>query len=566
MPRPTRADIEQDLQGLTPEQQIQYMDELERRFPPTAVEDASASPDIRPAFNRFVEGAASTALPSMDTVGQLAGAATDTPMGVPSPVIELGEDGKIHIRPSKSLTLGWDILKGMAKSHGEQFGKAGESARAAAELGASGDIGGAARKTAATVGHTVAGLTPLVGPAAAHAGERISEGDVAGGLGEATGLGTVLLPFGKKFAAGIETRTAKGLESSAGRNIAKVVGARWQEVPDIMQNTETIAKGLGVGNREKLLNKVKGVGALSRKKGANDPSSLLGRAETKLDLVKAKGADIPIGLERAAQGVRDIAIKLDNPRPGPRSLDRELVAATEDWASQIEGKAFAHGTEGTSPTPPIPPSRTLGGKDIPGVPGRPGTPDMPGEVPASEVFKLRTQAGDVASRKGGFKANPLGEVTATGKAAAAAHGELGSLLKEAVPGLREADLNYSSWRQVGDLLQASTQKGALKNAPALELLGLRVPIGGILGMTMAGGAGAAVGGTRGALFASSTYGALQVAREIANSAYWQSLSAATKIKVANAIKSGALTTAEVATRGAGVAVPAVSRYTENQQE
>ena len=40
-------------------------------------------------------------------------------------------------------------------------------------------------------GHTAAGLLPAIGPAAAHAGERIGAGDVAGGLGEATGL---LLP------------------------------------------------------------------------------------------------------------------------------------------------------------------------------------------------------------------------------------------------------------------------------------------------------------------------------------------------------------------------------------
>jgi hypothetical protein len=37
-------------------------------------------------------------------------------------------------------------------------------------------------------GHGAAALLPVFGPAAAHAGERIGEGDVAGGLGEATGL------------------------------------------------------------------------------------------------------------------------------------------------------------------------------------------------------------------------------------------------------------------------------------------------------------------------------------------------------------------------------------------
>jgi len=536
---------------------------------PAAEAVASPPPDIRPAFDRFISGAASTALPSADMLGRIAGALTDTPMGIPVPVIERGEDGKIHVRPSKSISLWLDTLKGMMASHGEQFSKAGESARNAAELGAEGDIGGAARNALATVGHTAAGLVPLVGPPAAHAGERISEGDVAGGLGEAAGLSTALLPFGKKFAGGIESRAVKGLESGAGKNIAKVVGARWQEVPDIMANTRTIAEGLGVGGREKLLDRVKGAGSISKRTGSHAPGSLLGKAETELENVKTSNANVPIDVAPAEQAVRDTAIKLRSPLPGPKSFDPELVAATEDWASRIESKAFAHGTPATAATPPTPPSRTLAGVNVPGTSGSVGTSAARGDVPASEVFKMRTQAGDVASRKGGFKSNPLTETPASGKVAASVHGELGSLLKDAIPELRKADLDYSTWRKVGDLLQASTQKGALKGAPALELLGLRLPISGALGqLTMGTGLGAGAGALAGSAgtgaMLGGAYGAFQVARDIANSAYWQSLSAATKIKVANAIKSGALTTAEVGARAGGVAVPAMSRYNEDQ--
>ncbi len=49
------------------------------------------------------------------------------------------------------------------------------------------------------IGHSLATILPLVGPAAAHAGERIGEGDVAGGLGEATGLvGMSMAPAGAR--------------------------------------------------------------------------------------------------------------------------------------------------------------------------------------------------------------------------------------------------------------------------------------------------------------------------------------------------------------------------------
>lgn len=39
MPRPTRAQMEADLQGLTPAQQTQYMDQVEAQFPPETVND-----------------------------------------------------------------------------------------------------------------------------------------------------------------------------------------------------------------------------------------------------------------------------------------------------------------------------------------------------------------------------------------------------------------------------------------------------------------------------------------------------------------------------------------------
>jgi hypothetical protein len=50
------------------------------------------------------------------------------------------------------------------------------------------DHAGAEGRYSEMVGHGLAGSLPLVGPAAAAAGERIGSGDVAGGLGEATGL------------------------------------------------------------------------------------------------------------------------------------------------------------------------------------------------------------------------------------------------------------------------------------------------------------------------------------------------------------------------------------------
>ncbi len=61
------------------------------------------------------------------------------------------------------------------------------------------------------VGHFAAGVLPLIGPPAAHAGERIASGDVAGGLGEGVGLiAPAVLPVAKA-GAGAATETARAI-------------------------------------------------------------------------------------------------------------------------------------------------------------------------------------------------------------------------------------------------------------------------------------------------------------------------------------------------------------------
>lgn len=84
------------------------------------------------------------------------------------------------------------------------------------------------------VGHGAAGSIPLIGPAAAAAGERIGAGDVAGGLGEGTGL---LLPIvgprgaqaalrGVRGAGGALEAAATGLERGAAAKVADVMSPK----------------------------------------------------------------------------------------------------------------------------------------------------------------------------------------------------------------------------------------------------------------------------------------------------------------------------------------------------
>ncbi|HKA39852.1 MAG TPA: hypothetical protein VKD25_08785 [Burkholderiales bacterium] len=106
-----------------------------------------------------------------------------------------------HVNPAGILSglgeVAWDPAKAVvnvAKAQGAQFGKAVEDVRQGDYL------------TAA--GHTVAGLTPLVGPAAAAAGERAAEtGDIAGAVGEGLGLTASIV------APGMAVKAAKGIGS-----------------------------------------------------------------------------------------------------------------------------------------------------------------------------------------------------------------------------------------------------------------------------------------------------------------------------------------------------------------
>lgn len=77
------------------------------------------------------------------------------------------------------------------------------------------------------VGHGAAGLLPVIGPAAARAGERIGSGDVAGGLGEGAGL---LAPFAagpamKAAGAGARGAVAAARAVPAGADAMDAVAA-----------------------------------------------------------------------------------------------------------------------------------------------------------------------------------------------------------------------------------------------------------------------------------------------------------------------------------------------------
>jgi hypothetical protein len=84
--------------------------------------------------------------------------------------------------PLDSLSLLFDAIK---NAHIDQAHKGAAAAR---EVVNAPTLGGKTAAASELLGHGVAALLPIVGPAAAHAGEQIASGDVRGGVGSGLGL------------------------------------------------------------------------------------------------------------------------------------------------------------------------------------------------------------------------------------------------------------------------------------------------------------------------------------------------------------------------------------------
>lgn len=129
-------------------------------------------------------------------------------VGAVNPVPALREAGRVGAN---------ETLKNVVRGQGAQFQKAGQA------LKNEGEFKGWSlpNRLSSALGYGVAGALPLVGPAAAQAGEQIGAGNVAGGLGAGVGL---TLP---SMLGGVAARVAgRGLEGTAGHLAESALGVR----------------------------------------------------------------------------------------------------------------------------------------------------------------------------------------------------------------------------------------------------------------------------------------------------------------------------------------------------
>lgn len=117
-------------------------------------------------------------------------AVTTAPAPESHPVSDFASNFGAAINPfpglKQAITHPIDTAKGAVNAQLDQFKQARQDFSNTKEMPNLSD------RLMSAGGHTLAGLVPLVGPAAAHAGEQIGSGDIAGGIG--TGVG-IALPF-----------------------------------------------------------------------------------------------------------------------------------------------------------------------------------------------------------------------------------------------------------------------------------------------------------------------------------------------------------------------------------
>lgn len=177
-------------------------------------------------------------------------------------------------------------------------------------------------------GHGLAGVLPVVGPAAAETGEQIASGDVAGGLGKMTGLVAPVavapaVKAGMRSVPRVAGPTAKALEGGAAEMVADVaspkvggqvklrMGNQARELtPELLKRGEAGAwtrGGLHANVQEGLARAEEALDAAADARNAGKPivtkpiiDAL--KAEREKLVAKATGADKPVPVQKPVKG------------------------------------------------------------------------------------------------------------------------------------------------------------------------------------------------------------------------------------------------------------------------
>jgi len=185
-------------------------------------------------------------------------------------------------------------------------------------------------------GHAVAGSIPLIGPAAAEAGEQIGSGDVAGGLGRTTGL------VGSIFMPGVAGRV---LRAPAAKVLAPLADAVDPEVAAAAsrQGIEMPASALSESKVVPVLEGIsaKGLGGaatVARRTAAS--LELASRADQLAEQASKLGSDASLNGSAIAKGFQDYRsawIRSKNALYNDAAIPKDLTVDTTNTARMLDG-------------------------------------------------------------------------------------------------------------------------------------------------------------------------------------------------------------------------------------
>jgi hypothetical protein len=337
-------------------------------------------------------------------------------------------------------------------------------------------------------GHGLAGAIPLVGPAAAAAGEAIGSGDIAGGAGMATGLllPTVAAKAVPKPAAGALRVASETLESSADKSLEQVLGATTQKLKAAA--TEDVVPGM----------QERGVIARSRK-------ALLEKANAN---VKKFGQEVLEEAQKAdATGRRINTSKLVN----------RLEDLKEDYQTRDEtGAVMAAEPKAIETIDGIQDVLRERGNSI---------------LPSTLINFRRFLDEQVARSQAGFL---LDDKVAVDSARKWASNDIRDEINTDFPNVAKVNKEFSFWKDLQTVLGATMQRTASQAGvvPALTRAVRGGGLGGVVGGAVGGGWGAAAGALIGDSLA-----------ELMQTTGWRTVSASTKTTIANLLARGDVTRA-----------------------
>lgn len=347
----------------------------------------------------------------------------------------------------------------LAKAQWDQAVKAAQKAKAAGVAAKGGDVASASLSAEEALGHGLAAVLPILGPAAAKAGEAGASGDVAGMAGGATGL---LAPF----------VASKVIESRHAPNPARAAILERQAIEDVA------GKVLAPGNpRYKAV--AQRIAPEVMERGLTGDRSVLqqvaedglAEASARIDAATARNPGELVSFKGVIKRLNE---EIARERPTGETVPgfESRVSALRTYRDFIVDEL-----------------KTQGQGD---------------KLPFDQAQKLRQKLDQIAAEGGVYRrADPQHPVAVQAGAAADAANELRQEIGRSRPDLLEANADYSFFRSLSDVLDPVRGRPKQTNF---------VPSGVTGGMTTAGaivGADVMKGVPGGALIGSQLMPALK---------------------------------------------------------